>query len=63
MSTNNLDDNKLIGMKSICNYLHISEATALKWHREYDLPIKKVGGIWIGTKTKINQWINEYLEK
>lgn len=60
-STNN--DDKLIGMKAICQYLNISEATAIKWHREIDLPIKKACGIWIGSKEKIEKWIKEYLEK
>ena len=47
----------LFGMKSICEYLDgISEATALKFHREFDLPIKKLGGIWQGSKAKINEW-------
>ena len=48
----------LVGMKAICQYLGVSESTALKYHREYDLPIKKVGpnGYWLGSKKNIDEW-------
>lgn len=50
-----------VGMKSICDYLRISEATALKYHRELDLPIRKSSqngttGIWLGSRKKIDEW-------
>ena len=55
-----LGNNKLIGMKEICNHMRgISEATVLKWHRELDMPIKKRGGIWCATKTKLDAWFDE----
>jgi hypothetical protein len=53
----------LVGMKAICQFLHgISEATALKWHRELGLPIKKAGenGYWVGSRSKIDAWSAEY---
>jgi len=49
----------LIGMKAITQYLNnISEATALKWHREIGLPIKKTGknGYWVGSRKRIDAW-------
>jgi len=55
----------LRGMKEICQYLGgISETTALKWHRELGLPIKKGGkngdsGIWLGSKKKLDKWSEE----
>jgi len=57
----------LVGMKAICQYLHgISEATALKWHRELSLPIRKGGkngtaGIWIGSRRKLDEWSAEFV--
>lgn len=50
----------LMGMKAICQLLNgISEDTALKWHREAGLPIKKVGGIWTGSRSRIEKWWQE----
>jgi len=52
----------LVGMKAICEYLGgISEATALKYHRELDLPIRKSSkngdsGIWLGSRKKLDAW-------
>lgn len=55
--------NNLIGMKEICQVLGVSEATALKWHREYEMPIKKVDGIWIGSRKKLDEWFVKFSEK
>lgn len=52
----------LVGMKVICQYLGgISEATALKFHRELDLPIWKsakngTAGIWLGSRRRLDEW-------
>jgi len=56
----------IVGMKSICDFLGgISEPTALKWHRQLELPIKKMSkgkdsGVWVGSKSKLNTWLSEY---
>lgn len=56
----------LVGMKSICQYMHgISEVTALKWHRELGMPIRKsdtngTSGVWIGSKAKLDEWSAEF---
>jgi len=58
-------NNLLIGMKAICQFLNgISEATALKWHRELGLPIKKTSqsGYWVGSRTKIEEWSRNVTE-
>lgn len=57
--------NLIKGMKGICQYLDISEATALKWYRELDLPIKKTSenGYWVGSRVKLDGWVDEFLEK
>lgn len=58
----------LIGMKSICQYLHgISETTALKWHRELEMPIRKsakngTAGIWIASRAKLDTWAAKLVE-
>jgi len=54
------------GMKAIAQLVGASESTVLKWHRELDLPIKKGSkkgdsGIWIGSKKKIDEWVQEYV--
>ena len=51
-------DDLLNGMKEIRGYLSRSEATILKWHREYDLPIKKIGvnGVWVASRKKLDTW-------
>lgn len=52
----------LVGMKAICTFLRMSEATVLKWHREYDdFPVKKNGG-YVSSRHKLNIWFQRYLE-
>lgn len=53
----------LIGMKAICSFLRMSEATILKWMREYDdFPVKK-NGVCISSRLKLNTWFQAYLER
>lgn len=56
---NDIDD-KLVGMKQICQFLQVSENTILAWQKKNDLPIRKAGGIWIGSRTKLNEWFKGY---
>jgi hypothetical protein len=63
VSAHTLDTDILIGMKAICSFLRMSEATVLKWLREYDdLPVKKKG-VYISSRVKLNAWFHEYLER
>lgn len=67
--TQNKSGDLLVGMKAICQYLGgISEATALKYHRELGMPIRKSDkngstGIWLGSRNKLDQWSEELVEK
>lgn len=57
-------EDMLVGMKEICAFLTVSESTVLKWYRESGLQIKKVaGGTWIGSRKKIQTWLEKYLEE
>ena len=60
-STKMNDGNKkiLTGMKDIARHLGRSEATVLKLHREYGLPIKKIAGGWIGHIDTIDEWAKD----
>ncbi len=46
----------LTGMCEIAQYLNLSHPTILKLHREYDLPISKLDGIWISDRVAIDKW-------
>ena len=46
----------LNGMKEIECYLNRSAPTVLKWHYNMGLPIRKLGGIWEGSKKGIDKW-------
>ena len=53
----------LRGMKAICDFLRMSEATVLRWMREYEnFPVKKNGN-YISNRTKLNEWFLWYLEE
>lgn len=55
------DADILVGMKAICAFLRMSDATVLKWLREYDdFPVKKNGG-YISSRYKLNLWFQAYL--
>jgi hypothetical protein len=46
----------LVGMKSICDFLRVSEATVIKWRREYDdFPVKKNGQL-TSSRAALNEW-------
>jgi hypothetical protein len=43
-------------MKAICEFIGYSEATIIKWRKEYDdFPVKKNGQL-ISSKTALNEW-------
>jgi hypothetical protein len=47
----------LVGIKAICDFLRRSEATVLKWRREYDdFPVKKNGQL-ISTRAGLQKWV------
>ncbi len=56
-----MSNNRLAGMKAICKHLQVSESTALIWHREYLMPIKKLKGIWVTTKSALDEWFEKYI--
>lgn len=66
--TQNKTGDLLVGMKAICQHLSgISEATALKWHRELAMPIRKsdkngMAGVWISSRKKLDEWVADYAE-
>ena len=46
----------LVGMKAICDFLRVSEATVIKWRREYDdFPVKKNGQL-TSSRAALNKW-------
>lgn len=53
----------LRGMKAICNYINVSEATALKFYRELDMPMRKSGknnkGEWLSSRKKLDKWTED----
>lgn len=58
-----LEADLLVGMKAICSFLRMSEATVIKWQREYDdFPVKKNGG-YVSSRYKLNIWFQNYLER
>ena len=46
----------LSGMKEIANYAKRSEATIIKWHREYGFPMVKIDGTWEADTDLIDDW-------
>lgn len=57
------DADILVGMKAISSFLRMSEATILKWLREYDdFPVKK-NGFYVSSRRKLNVWFQGYLER
>ena len=52
----------LQGMKAICAIVGLSESTVLMLIRTEGLPAEKIGGIWVSTKEKIKNWIDDRIE-
>lgn len=55
----------LFGMKAICDHLGRSEATVLKFCREYDdFPVKKENRTgYISSRSKLEEWFREFLSR
>ncbi|MBU2623430.1 MAG: hypothetical protein KKD92_14050 [Proteobacteria bacterium] len=52
---------KLNGIAEIKKYLGLQEnLTVLDWKIGYDLPVKKVGGIWTAKKSELKKWFNQH---
>ena len=53
----------LVGMKAICDFLRVSDATVIKWRREYDdFPVKKNGHL-TSSRTALNKWSIEMFSR
>jgi len=51
----------LVGMKAICDFLNMSDATVLKYHRGYDdFPVKK-NGVYVSSRSKLNTWFRSFV--
>ncbi|MCP4747999.1 MAG: helix-turn-helix domain-containing protein [Desulfobacteraceae bacterium] len=63
MNENCSNKDMLFGMDEICPILrNVSQATVLKWYRQYeDLPIRKLGGQWVSTRKQLNQWLEKFV--
>lgn len=46
----------LLGMKSICRYVSLSEPTVLRLIRERDFPATKIAGTWVSDMDLILEW-------
>lgn len=55
----------LFGMKAICDYLGRSDATVLKFCREYDdFPVRKENGSgYISSRSRLDEWFKAFLSK
>jgi len=47
---------ELVGMKQICEHMRRSETTVLALHRDMDLPMRKIGGVWESDTDLIAEW-------
>ena len=52
----------LSGLKEIAAHMRKSETTVLKLHREYALPMRKVGGVWESHTESIDRWVRSLVE-
>ena len=51
----------LTGIDEIRKYLEVSsDMIVLDWHRGYDLPVRKEGGIWKARKSDLKKWKKEH---
>ena len=59
----NRDQDILIGIKAIRPVLgNVSEATILKWKREYpSMPMRKIKGQWTTTRNEMIRWWNFFV--
>ena len=55
----NNEEDKILTVKDIGNYLKFSKSTVYKLISEDNLPATKIGGTWIIRKSKLNKWLDE----
>ena len=56
----------LSGMKAIVEYcgkigVGRTEATIIQAHQQSGLPMRKLGGIWVSDKVKIDEWLRGFV--
>lgn len=50
----------LKGMKAICSFANLSEATLLSYKRQYPgMPMNKVGGLWFGAPDRLEAFFRD----
>ncbi len=52
-----MDDDKIITVKELAEYLKIAEKTAYRFAAEGKVPCFKVGGSWRFRRSEIEKWI------
>lgn len=53
----------LVGMKAICGFLRVSEATVIKWRQQYDdFPVKKNGQL-TSSRAALNEWSRQLFSR
>lgn len=53
----------LIGLPKISKKCGICIQTLRNWMRIYDMPIKKIGGVWTSTEDDLDEWVRLFREK
>ena len=56
-------DKELIGINAVleCKILDdVSLATLMAWRIGYDLPIRKVDGIWVSSRAELQEWKKQH---
>lgn len=50
---------RLMTLKEVAEYLHLTERTLYKWAQEGKIPASKLGSAWRFRKSDVDEWVEE----
>ena len=52
-----MDDERLMDIKEVADYLHLKESTIYTWAQEGTLPAFRVGRLWRFRRSDLDAWL------
>lgn len=58
-----LNDDKIMTLEEVAEYLRVKPQTIYTWAQEKKIPAAKLGKEWRFKKSMIDKWFNEFIDE
>ena len=62
MRGGNMDQNALLNVKQVAEYLQLKESTIYSWAQDGKIPAIKIGRTWRFRRTDLESWLERHLK-